>query len=129
VITVAATVGLAQTGGLALGEGEPLADGLGEAVGLGVGVGVTLGDGLADPDGLGEGAETHGVGVLGTRTAVLPAVVVVWCVSSRAAGTTMIPRATVSTKTSAPHSRRQKAHEDFRIRGLRPVPGWAYSDC
>ena len=128
-ITVAATVGLAQAGGLAPGEAEPLADGLADAAGLGVGVGLALADGVADPDGLGEVAATHGVGVLGTRTAVLPAVVTVWCVSSKAAGTMMIPRATVSTKTSAPHSRRQKAHEDFRIRGLRPFRGWAYSGC
>ena len=144
-MTVAATVGLVLGHGveLGLGDGEPLAEGVAVGVavgfGLGLGLGVGLGDGLADglTDGLSNGlavGETVGVargaqGVLCTRTEVSPAVLVDWWVRSSAAGTMMMPSATATTKASAPHSRRQKAHEEFRIRGLRPFPGSAYSCC
>ena len=140
-MTVAATVGLVLGHGveLGLGDGEPLAEGVAVGVAVGVGLGVGLGDGLAD--GLTEGltdpladGETVGVargaqGVLCTSTEVSPAVLLDWCVRSSAAGTMITPRPTATTKASAPHSRRQKAHEDFRIRGLRPFPGSAYSGC
>lgn len=140
VLAVAVAVGLALGHGvgvgLALGAAVPLADGLGVAVGLGLGVGDGLadpeavGDGLADPETVGVGVGRQpGGGVLWSSTPVLPAVLEAWCVSSKAAGTMIMPSATVKTKASAPHSRRQKAHEDFRIRGLRPFPGWAYSGC
>lgn len=141
VVPVAATVGLGHGVPVAPGEAEALPDGVmdadAEGVAAGVGVGVAVGvgtsvadgltDGLADPDALGAMGVTQGV--FWTRTPVLPAVVVAWWVSSRAAGTTIIPMATVSTNASAPHSRRQKAHELFRIRGRRPFPASAYCGC
>jgi hypothetical protein len=140
-MTVAATVGLALGHGVELGlrDGEPLADGvvvgvtdgfgLGDGLGDGVGDGLADGltDGLIDPEGVADPRGTHGV--LCTSTERLPAVLLDWCVSSSAAGTMITPRPTATTKASAPHSRRQKAHEDFRIRGLRPFPGSAYSGC
>jgi len=142
-MTVGATVGLGHGVELGLGDGEPLAEAVVVGVkvdvvaglGLGVGLGDGLGDGLTDgfTDALTVG-ETVGVargtqGVLCTSTEVSPAVLVDWCVRSSAAGTMMMPRATATTKASAPHSRRQKAHEVKRVRGLRPFPGSAYSGC
>src|SRR5712692_2292655 len=118
-MTVAATVGLALGHGveLGLGDGEPLADGLTDGLNNGLAVGETVG--------VARGAH----GVLCTSTEVSPAVLVDWWVSSSAAGTMMMPRATATTKASAPHSRRQKAHEVNRVRGLRPFPGSAYFGC
>ncbi len=136
-MTVAATAGLTLGHGveLGLGDEEPLADGVVVGVTDGVGLGDGLGDGLTDgltdglidPEGVADPRGTHGV--LCTSTERLPAVLLDWCVSSSAAGTMITPRPTATTKASAPHSRRQKAHEDFRIRGLRPFPGSAYSGC
>lgn len=138
-MTVGATVGLGHGVELGLGDGEPLAEGVVVGVAVGFGLGVGLGDGLADglTDGLTDAltvGETVGVargaqGVLCTSTEVSPAVLVDWCVRRSAAGTMMMPNPTATTKASAPHSRRQKAHEVFRIRGLRPFPGPAYSGC
>ena len=45
--------------------------------------------------------------------------------SSSAIGTTRIPRRTVATKASAPHSWRQNVRDELRIRVLRPAPAAA----
>ena len=42
--------------------------------------------------------------------------------SSNAAGTTIRPMMTATTKASAPHSWSQKARDELRIRALRPAP-------
>jgi hypothetical protein len=116
------------------GDGQGVADALAiavpdgladpEGVGDGVGVGVGLAFGLAEPDGVGVAAATQklgaGVGASSVRlvgdAAVLPPS------SSNAAGTTISPMMTVTTKASAPHSWSQKARDELRIRALRPSP-------
>jgi hypothetical protein len=91
-----------------------------------VGVGVGLALGLAEPDGVGVAAGAAqmleaGGGENRTRLAceldLLPPLP-----SSNAAGTTIRPMMTATTKASAPHSWSQKARDELRIRALRPAP-------
>ncbi len=95
--------------------------GLGLTLGLAPGDGLTVGLGLADGDG-------HGVAV-GARRVVLGALTALGPLTSRASGTTTIPMRTVTTKAAAPHSRRQKAQDQLRIRGRRPAPAAACYGC
>jgi hypothetical protein len=108
----------------ALGVADPdgLADGVGDGVGVGVGVGLALG--LAEPDGVGVAAATQklGAGVGANRVRLAGDAALLPPASSNAAGTTIRPMMTVTTKASAPHSWSQKARDELRIRALRPAP-------
>ncbi len=103
--------------GLALVAGE--AEGLGrlELAGL---VLTALGDGQALAEGLGLG---------GCSRALFTDEIGLAPLTRRAAGTTTIPSATVITKARAPHSRRQKALDELRIRARRPLQVGACSWC
>jgi hypothetical protein len=109
------------------GAGLPEVEG--DGFGVGVGVGVGAGVGLADAEGLDVPTAQLGVGV-GPR--------MIWLTgenalpppsSSRPAGTTSMPRMTVITKARAPHSWRQKASDELRIRVLRPAPAEVCCGC
>jgi hypothetical protein len=97
-------------------------DGLADVDGVGVGVGLALG--LAEPDGVGVAAATQklGAGVGASRVRLVGDAALLPPASSNAAGTTIRPMMTVTTKASAPHSWTQKARDELRIRALRPSP-------
>ena len=94
--------------------------GVGEGFGLpeGLGDGVRLGEGLGVADTVG-GAR---IVLFGDEVALAPLI-------RSAEGTTTIPTSTVMTKAAAPHSRRQKAQDELRIRALLPSPEPACYGC
>jgi hypothetical protein len=105
--------------GVAVADGlaDPLADGVEDGLGLALELALPEGEGLA----VAAGAQLLGATV-GASSVWLPPVAAVLPPSrSRAAGTTSRPRMTVITKASAPHSWSQKARDELRIRGRRPV--------
>ena len=116
---------------MAVGEGHgvaealaiAVADGLADVDGFGVGDGVELAFGDADPDGVGVAAtQKLGAGVGANSVRLVGEAALLPPASSSAAGTTIRPMMTVTTKASAPHSWSQKARDELRIRALRPAP-------
>jgi hypothetical protein len=117
-------VAVADGDGHGVGEAAAIAvpDGLTEADGVGDGDGLVVGE--ADPDGLGVAAGTQklGAGVGASSVWLVGDAALLPPFSSSAAGTTIRPMMTVTTKASAPHSWSQKARDELRIRALRPSP-------
>ena len=126
---------------MALGEGHGVAEALvtavadgdveAEADGLGVGegVGLVLGDAEVEGVGVAGGTQMLGAGVGASRVRLVGEVAFPLPSSSSAAGTTINPRMTVTTKASAPHSWSQKARDALRIRALRPSPVGVCCGC
>ena len=116
--------------GLAVGEAE--GQGLAEALAVGEAEveAEALGDALAPALGLAEGvgeAQAANGGVARVRRVLLTFCPLPPPFRSRAAGTTISPMTTVTTKAAAPHSRRQNPALELRIRALRPIPAGVYS--
>lgn len=107
---------------IAVPDGLTDDDGVGDGVGVGVGVGLAFA--VAEVDGVGVAAATQklGAGVGASRVRLVGDAALLPPASSKAAGTTMRPTMTVTTKASAPHSWSQKASDELRIRALRPAP-------
>jgi hypothetical protein len=128
---------------VAVGEGVALVEGEGQglALALAPAEAVGLADGEGEAEGLAEApavavglAEAPGEAQLKGGVARVTRVLLKFCalpppLSSRAAGTTINPMTTVTTKAAAPHSRRQNPALELRIRALRPLPAEAYSSC
>ena len=77
---------------------------------------------VAEPDGVAAGAQMLEAGGGENRTRLAWEVDLLPPPSSNAAGTTIRPMTTATTKASAPHSWSQKARDELRIRALRPSP-------
>jgi hypothetical protein len=133
-------VGLGVELGVALAKGQGVGGGVGaaeavaeaeaEALGLAA-AGVAVGLGLAArlAVGLGVGlAGTVAQGVAGATRTAFDDPVDREPATSRAVGTTSMPRATAITKARAPHSWRQKAQEELRV-SLRPAPAEVCCEC
>jgi hypothetical protein len=126
---------------VALGDGDGVAVAAGDGHGVGEAAAIAVADGLADADGVGVGlavglvfavAEVDGVGVasatqklgagVGASNSWFAGEAALPPASSNAAGTTIRPMMTVTTKASAPHSWSQKARDELPVRALRPSP-------
>jgi hypothetical protein len=103
-------------------EGLADADGVGDGVGVAVGVGLAVAVGEPDGVGVAAGAQMLEAGGGENRTRLACEVDLLPPPSSNAAGTTIRPMTTATTKASAPHSWSQKARDELRIRALRPSP-------